>query len=263
MSMKSLSALLAFSVFALSPALPILEASDQGAAFANNGNGNGNGNGGGNGNGKANGNGAGKSAEKKSADPANGNAAAKKAKPAASEMGKMNGALNANIKAVLAHIRNGQVTKGPVGLLAGLAVADVAAATAAAELADLQASDAAFSELDTALSEAGFDTVEDYLQAKLDGTLTDEQLAAVESLDSLIEGVGGVSEDGTTLAEAPPTEDEILAAEEAAADAALGVAGAETAIGDAWNKDGDLAALLVLLRDKLAPYQDDIAAILP
>lgn len=255
MSLKPLSAVLAFSLFALSPAIPVLDLAGQGAAFANNGNGKGNGNGGGQG--------AEKSSGKKASDTAAGNAATKKAKPAASEMGKMNGALNANIKAVLAHIRNGQVTKGPVGLLAGLAVADAAAAAAAAELADLQASDAAFGALDAALSEAGFATVEDYLQAKLDGTLTDEQLAAVESLDSLIEGVGGVSDDGTTLAETRPTEDEILAAEDAAADAALGVTDAETAIGDAWNKDGDLAALLVQLRDKLAPYQDDIAAALP
>lgn len=38
-----------------------------------------------------------------------------------SELGKMNGALNANENAILAHIRNGNMSNGPVGLMAGYA----------------------------------------------------------------------------------------------------------------------------------------------
>lgn len=54
---------------------------------------------------------------------------ARTADPHPSELGNMNGALNANINAVLAHIRNGN-TNGPVGHLAALAIADSALATA-------------------------------------------------------------------------------------------------------------------------------------
>ena len=49
-----------------------------------------------------------------------------------SELGNMNGALNANINAVLAHIRNGN-TNGPIGHLAALAIADAELAGASSE----------------------------------------------------------------------------------------------------------------------------------
>ena len=53
-----------------------------------------------------------------------------------SNLGNMNGALNANINAVLAHIVNGN-TNGPVGHLAALAVANVNA-EGAQEIVDLE-----------------------------------------------------------------------------------------------------------------------------
>lgn len=175
-----------------------------------------------------------------------------------SELGKMNGALNANINAVLAHIRNGQTDKGPVGLLAGLAIADAEAAAILEEATQLQDLADAFDTLDSELEFQDFATVEDYLEAKADGTATEEQMAA---LDPLIEATGGTTDDGLALAETAPTPDEILAAEEAAqieADAL--VDGAEAAILDAWNKDGDEDALLAALRARLALDQDAIAA---
>ncbi len=81
-----------------------------------------------------------------------------------SNLGNMNGALNANTNAVLAHIRNGN-TNGPVGLLAGLAVAN-ANAEGAQEVIDL-ADD--FAALQAALEANGYTSVEDYY-ADLDGT---------------------------------------------------------------------------------------------
>ncbi|MBA3911717.1 MAG: hypothetical protein C0524_18045 [Rhodobacter sp.] len=267
MHLKPLTAILAVSLLTLSPALPVFDLHDGGAAYAKGGNG------GGNGGGKSE-----SQSDKKSGKSAKSAAATKKPMKAASEvklakgkhvvegqmhpseLGKMNGAMNANINAVLAHIRNGQTTNGPVGLLAGLAVADAGAAaalTAAAEMEELVAS---FDELDTKLADAGFASPEEYLQAKADGTLTDDQLLAAEELDALIDDVGGTTEDGLALAETKPTEEEIAAAEDAAAAAEQDVTDAEQAIGDAWNKDGDLEALLTQLREKLAPYEEEIGA---
>jgi hypothetical protein len=247
----------AISGLLLTPVLPVLDMVDGGAAFAkgekSEGNGGGNGNGNGNSGGNGNSEGNGKSSESKSSSKAT--ATDDGMKP--NELGKMNGAVNANINAVLAHIRNGQTSNGPVGLLAGLAVADAGAAAAAAEAEELQARAAEFDALETKLSEEGFASTEEYLAAKADGTATPEQIAAI---DPLIEAVGGTNAEGTALAETAPTDEEIAAAEEAAAAAEAEVATVEGAIADAWNKEGDIDALLVTLREKLAPYADDIAA---
>lgn len=128
-----------------------------GPAFANNGNGGGGGgNGGGGGGGNGGGGGGGGKGGEKSAGKAGGNgnggekavertvtrekpsAAKPKAQQvapaedvgeitlAARDLGNMNGAMNANINAVLAHIRNGNYN-GPVGAVAGLAAADAQA----------------------------------------------------------------------------------------------------------------------------------------
>jgi hypothetical protein len=281
--MKTLTTVLAVTLLTISPALPILSFDESGAAFANNGNGGGNGNGGngngGNGNGGNGGNGKSESksakSEKSEKSVAKSETKKKKAKLdgagievvkgkapaegelAPNELGKMNGALNANMNAVLAHIRNGQTTNGPVGLLAGLAIADAEAAEALTVAGELSAIAVAFDALSSGLTEAGFGSVEDYLQAKADGTLTEDQVALV---DPLIDAVGGTAQDGLALAETPPTAEEILAAEAAAEAARQGVTDAETAIGDAWNKEGDLATLLSLLRDKLAGNQAEIDA---
>jgi hypothetical protein len=74
-----------------------------------------------------------------------------------SNLGNMNGALNANMNAVLAHIRNGN-TNGPVGHLAALAVASSNAAGAQ----DIVDAEALFTNRDEALAAAGFLSVEDY-----------------------------------------------------------------------------------------------------
>jgi hypothetical protein len=238
------------AVLSFSLGLPIVSPFEGGAAFANNGNGGGNGNSGGNGNGNSGGNGnAGSNGNSAKAASAN--------EAAASDLGKMNGALHASINAVLAHIRNGQTANGPVGLLAGLAVADAGVAGAAAALAGLEDKAAAFDALDTAVVAAGFGSVAEYLQAKADGTATAEQIAA---LDPLVDAVGGTTADGLALAETAPTEAEIAAAEAEIAAAAATVAEAEAAIGAAMNKDGDLATLLGLLRERLVGYEDEIAA---
>ncbi|AZQ69435.1 hypothetical protein EF888_21160 [Silicimonas algicola] len=91
-----------------------------------------------------------------------------------SNLGNMNGALNANTNAVLAHIRNGN-TNGPVGLLAGLAVAN-ANAEGAQEVIDL-ADD--FAALQAALEANGYTSVEDYY-ADLDGTAGIDPITSID-----------------------------------------------------------------------------------
>ncbi|WP_395542541.1 hypothetical protein [Neotabrizicola sp. sgz301269] len=256
--------LLGISCFALAPALPNLDPSFSGAAFA-----------GGKGD-KGDKGDKGKSADHGNSGNKDGTAAAKTkgaaaTKPAKksivqaattetlspSQLGKMNGAMNANINAVLAHIRNGQTTSGPVGLLAGLAVADALAGESTGALAELEAKAQAHTALEFGLTDSGYATLDDYLAAKEAGTVTEEDLAKI---DGLIEGAGGLTEDGTALAEAAPTAEELAAAEEAAAAAGEGVTAAEDALVAAWNKDGDAETLLDMARDKLEPYQEEIAA---
>lgn len=273
-----LTAAFALSCLMLSPALPVYDLTNGGAAFAGEkGNG---GNGGGKSEKagksdrgeKAAAKGSGKSKPAKPATavksktkqpPTNGTTATKTkaADPAEgmhpSELGKMNGALNANINAILAHIRNGQTANGPVGLMAGLAVADAAAAESLETLRDLEDLADAHAALDGGLTEAGYASLADYLAAHSAGTVTpeDQQL-----IDSLVADAGGLTEDGTDLATPAPT-DEVLAAAYAEAGAgAAGVTEAEEAFVAAWNKEGDPEELLDMARDRLAEYSDEIAS---
>ncbi|MCX7646706.1 MAG: hypothetical protein N2Z62_15595 [Rhodobacteraceae bacterium] len=222
-----------------------------------------------------------------------GNPAVREAKRAgfhASELGNMNGAMNANINAVLAHIRNGN-TNGPVGRLAGLAVADAGAAGAR----DLLGSTAAQEQiaLRDALAAAGYDSLAAYEAAvAADPTLADPaidaaaaglgagalaaalaaaghaDLAAYEAaiaadptradpaVEAAIAGLGAVDED--------------LLAEIAEAEGALAaVTAAEQALLDSWNKnrDADPAVLteeeqrlLEALRARLAPHAGAIGS---
>ena len=258
---KPMTAVLALSMLALAPALPVFDLADHFAAHAEgngngNGNGGGNGNSGGNGNGNAGGNGNGNGGNGNSAEKSNGKPVEKAAKSNGNTDGKMNGALHANINAVLAHIRNGQIENGPVGLLAGLAVADVTAAELTAAATEVLTLAEGFTALETELATQGFATVEDYLAAVADGTATPEQIAA---LDPLVQAVGGTTEDGTTLANTAPTPEEIAAAEANLAEAETLVSDAEQAIIDAMNTDSDPEALLAALREKLAANAEAIA----
>jgi hypothetical protein len=114
-----------------------------------------------------------------------------------SELGNMNGALNANMNAVLAHIRNGN-TNGPVGHLAALAVAN-AGAEGAQDIVDLAAK---FQALDDALLNpegTPFASLEEYLAA-LEGTpgVSNEAIdAKLQELADLPEG----EDDATLIAE--------------------------------------------------------------
>jgi hypothetical protein len=281
----------AVAALTFAPMLPRIEMVGFGAAFAKNDRGNdGNGNGG-NGNGGNGGNGNGGSGKgesnkggkgKDKATSTNGKSpetskakkklvtksVAKKPGKAASaaqtgvvdaaltprELGKMNGALNASINAITAHIRNGQTTSGPVGLMAGLAIADARAVAVTAEIGEVLARDAAYDALSAALTEAGYDSVGDYAAAVEAG-----DIQADETIDGMIANVGGLNADGT-FANPAPTEEEVTAAVTAAAEAKQGVTDAETALVDAWNKDGDAEALLGMARERLGLYSNEIAA---
>lgn len=192
----------------------------------------------------------------KAAKAKNASARAEKTqRPKARDMGKMNGALHANINAVLAHIRNGN-TNGPVGLLAGLAIADAAAAAGAATAQDLAGLAAAHDALTEGLASLGFETLDQYQAAVADGTVAPEDIA---TLDSLVGATGGLAADGVGLATTRPTDADLAAAADAALAGADSVAAAEEAILDAWNKDGDGDALLSDLRDRLVGHEADIA----
>ncbi len=91
-----------------------------------------------------------------------------------SELGNMNGALNANINAVLAHIRNGN-TNGPVGHLAAIA----AAADGAIGAQDILDQELEFLALENALAAANYDSIEDYYAA-LDGVPGIDPIMAID-----------------------------------------------------------------------------------
>ncbi|NNE88534.1 MAG: hypothetical protein HKN27_10700 [Silicimonas sp.] len=93
-----------------------------------------------------------------------------------SNLGNMNGALNANVNAVLAHIKNGN-TNGPVGHLAALAVANVNA-EGAQEIIDLKED---FVDLQEALDGTPYETVAEYYEA-LDGV----EPIVIEDIDNKI-----------------------------------------------------------------------------
>ncbi|MBC2836057.1 hypothetical protein [Paragemmobacter straminiformis] len=255
---KKLIVVLSLSTFMLTPLAPAFHLTGVDAAFAakgGNGNGNGGGNGGGNagGNaGNAGGNGGGNSAAHSSSAKA---AAATETTVAsngkgkgASGLGNMNGALHANVNAVLAHIRNGN-TNGPVGLLAGLLVADAGVAAAEAEAEALAAAEAAWVAYETAetnaLAGTSYTSAEQYAQVKSDydaWLATDQSTAAPTAPDgSAFVAVEAIDTYLTTAAptETRPTAEELAAAEAAAAEAAAAVTEAEAAVLADWNKNPD------------------------
>ena len=161
-----------------------------------------------------------------------------------SELGNMNGALNANINAVLAHVRNGNVN-GPVGSLAALAVADAA-------LADAR----------TTINEAALvEALGDYpsVQAYYDSGAQDP------AIDAALLALGVTP--GEPYEFTRPSEGDLLAAEEALADLETAQADAESAILSLWNKNGDTdadaispeeEALLQDLRDRLLGHDTEV-----
>ena len=200
-----------------------------------------------------------------------------------SNLGNMNGAMNANINAVLAHIKNGN-TNGPVGHLAALAVANVNAEGDQAIIDLRDAFDTLYSELDGSpygsvaeyyearqgvpgidpiieIDEAedqdqeaidrGFTSYQDYLD-QVAGTPGVEPIG---SLDDAIRDLGGNPGDDmmyTDITETEPDPEDVAQAE--ADVAAQGEA--EENILSFWNKNtGDEdaeAELLEKLNERLA-----------
>jgi hypothetical protein len=105
-----------------------------------------------------------------------------------SSLGKMNGALNANVNAIIAHVKNGN-TNGPIGGMAALAIAGYAAESAAETLA--LAED--FAALDQALIDAGFvdDEGAPNLQAYLDSLEDVEGQGEITAIEAAIAGEEG------------------------------------------------------------------------
>lgn len=254
---KKLIAILGISTFLLTPFAPSLHIAGADSVFAGNGNGNGGGNGGGGGNsggngggnsggnshGNGNGNGGGNAARTASAEDTsthgNGNGA--------SGLGNMNGALHANVNAVLAHIRNGN-TNGPVGRIAAVVAADAAltaATAAAADLAAIEEQWVAFEEGEAAaLSGTSYTSAAQYQQTLSDYNTwlgTDQLAPAPTAPDG--SAFAPVAAIDTYLASAPtstrPTPEELAAAEAAATKAQDAVTEAEAAILAKWNKNPD------------------------
>lgn len=116
-----------------------------------------------------------------------------------SSLGKMNGALNANVNAIIAHVKNGN-TNGPIGGMAALAVAGYAAEGAAETIALAEE----FAALDRALIDAGFVTEEgapdlDAYLASLEGTEGQGSIDAIEQ--ALNEEEGALSIEDALLGE--------------------------------------------------------------
>jgi hypothetical protein len=224
------------------------------------GNGGGNGNGNGGGNGKGSGDSSSKSGTETGGKPVK---EAKSAKPAShpSNLGKMNGALNASMKAVLAHIKNGQTTRGPVGLFAGLAAADSILVSAAAEQAGLLADAAAFERLEKAIQDSGIAGVTDlgsyFSQYDPSNPATQDP-----AIDSAVAALGGDSATSTGPTTTKPSDAELADAAAAVAAAQADVVDAEGALLDAANKDQmDGETLISSLRERVAGYEDQIAAL--
>lgn len=211
----------------------------------------------------------------------------------ASQLGNMNGALHANENAILAHIRNGNTSNGPIGHMAALAIAGYDRDAANDILSSPLASD--YAALDDALAaqvdENGDPLFEDYAAYQ---TYLDEGGAPIAEIDdakgnigqsSLTDALGdygsyeeyelAVYGDGT---EENPGDDSLFDANIEAAQANLGAYDAETADSfadandavadyddamtamlDYWNKgdadseDGE--ALQQMLEDRLATYE--------
>lgn len=156
-----------------------------------------------------------------------------------SQLGNMNGALNANINAVLAHIRNGNVN-GPVGGLAALAVADAALADAERVVAEDALADA--------LAGSPYKTVAEYNTAVMAGaprdSTIDEALAALDVLP------------GEPYTFEPPSDADVIAAEGSRDGLVAAQADAEAGILSLWSKGADAGpeaedALLADLRNRL------------
>jgi len=165
-----------------------------------------------------------------------------------SELGNMNGALNANINAVLAHVRNGNF-EGPVGSLAALAVADAAfAGTDADRVLKVEAVASLLGE---------YETIKAYQDAVAGGA------EEVPELDAAIAALGQGVDLEAPVADWRPTSAEVTAADKALADKLE----AEAALLSGWNKNSDAnrtvtsaeeLALLGDLRDRLAGHGSEI-----
>ncbi len=98
-----------------------------------------------------------------------------------SELGNMNGALNANMNAVLAHVRNGN-TNGPVGQMAALAVAHAAAAESGELLASEDGRN--YRLFQAVVAGEGYDSLAQYLASGQENDTIDGALEAFEDFDT-------------------------------------------------------------------------------
>lgn len=184
-----------------------------------------------------------------------------------SDLGNMNGALNANINAVLAHVRNGN-TNGPVGHMALLAVADANVA----EARETVALGEQYADLEAALALGGWSDVQAYYDALDAGTVTLSPEEQAE-LDEAIIALGGDPETGLGLGVEAPTPEEVAEAEAALPALELEQFEATARVVEYWNKNPDGTpnlteadftdeelALIEDMRERLIGYEGDIAA---
>lgn len=120
-----------------------------------------------------------------------------------SKLGKMNGALNANTNAIIAHVKNGN-TNGPIGGMAALAVAGYAA-EGAAETLEL---DGKFETLETTLIENGY--VDEDGNADIDAYLTAVEGVPGNGENETIETAINDMESSLTLEEALLAENNLV-----------------------------------------------------
>lgn len=273
---KKMIVVLGVSALALGPFGGVTPFFGDDVAYAGNGNGGGNGGGNGAGNGGGNkGGAANKGGERSSsggtsfsgkskevAAPARERTPGSKARAtttedegttfAARDLGNMNGALNANMNAVMAHVRNGN-TNGPVGALAGLMMADAGLGALNAEDVVARAEAWAAYDEEVAAALGDYASVGDYLadrtaeaaygEWETRSTEYQDALASGDpNTDSLNPGPAPFNPDFTAnseldaLLESPPEGSVPDDGELAAVDA---VTEAERAVLAEWNKNPD------------------------
>ena len=175
-----------------------------------------------------------------------------------SNLGKMNGPMNASINAVLAHIKNGN-TNGPIGAFAAMAVAG-ANAEGAQDVLDLKQD---FIDLQTALENSPYSTVEEYFAA-LEGA---EPLDPIEPIEIALTELGEAQATQNALATALEDagymgDNALFQYEQAVTDGATPVLSVETAKENLIDPSGPQGKLDAALADAgfdgtdpLADYQ--------
>ena len=165
-----------------------------------------------------------------------------------SQMGNMNAAYNANINAILSHIRNGNL-HGPIGAMAGLAIATSTSELTPQEARANQELAAAYDAAAKLLADAGYEgeTSEEIVRNYL--------AASEQNLEDVNTAIDQIARNEDNSLKSYPTSSELAASSD--------VIAAEDYVVLVWNKsdaanDEDTASLLDALSGRFEEHQSAI-----